>query len=112
MPAPAAWSEAPAGRDGRPKVLYVMGAGRSGSTILGIALGNCEGVFFAGELDKWLPRGGTPSLRDPERDRFWSGVRAQIPDTGAITGAEARAIERSSSLFAPTARRMRIRVRE
>ncbi|HEX4467726.1 MAG TPA: hypothetical protein VH025_11110, partial [Solirubrobacteraceae bacterium] len=42
------------------KVLYVMGAGRSGSTILGVMLGNCEGIFYAGELDKWLPREGRP----------------------------------------------------
>jgi hypothetical protein len=45
-------------RDDRPQVIYVMGAGRSGSTILGVTLGNCENLFYAGELDKWLLMSG------------------------------------------------------
>jgi len=111
MPAPAAWSEAPAGRDGRPKVLYVMGAGRSGSTILGIALGNCEGVFFAGELYKWLQRGGKPSLQEPERERFWNDVRARVPDASGLFGGQPSALERSSALLRPRAWRTRRRLR-
>ena len=59
----------------RPRVIYVMGAGRSGSTTLGITLGNCEGVFYAGELDNWLVRSGVPPVEDSERARFWSQVR-------------------------------------
>ncbi len=47
-----------------------MGAGRSGSTTLGVTLGNCAGVLYAGELDNWLARSGTP-LESPERLRFW-----------------------------------------
>jgi Sulfotransferase family len=83
-----------------PTVLYVMGAGRSGSTILGVTLGNCAGVFFAGELDKWLPRKGEPRLRDPERTRFWDAVREQVPDARELYGGQAhRYLERSSSLF-------------
>ena len=61
----------------RLKVIYVMGAGRSGSTILGVTLGNCERFFFAGELDKWLARSGVPQLEDAERIRFWSAVRGR-----------------------------------
>ena len=38
----------------RPRVIYIMGAGRSGSTILGVSLGNCADLVYAGELDKWL----------------------------------------------------------
>jgi Sulfotransferase family len=86
-----------------PHVIYVMGAGRSGSTTLGIALGNCAGVFYAGELDNWLVRSGVPQVEDPERERFWSSVREQLEDLGAASalfGNEAqRAIERSVSLF-------------
>ena len=44
-----------------PKVLYVLGAGRSGSTILGVALGNFEGVFFV------KPDGTTTTTRAPHR---------------------------------------------
>jgi hypothetical protein len=40
----------PASSDGRVKVLYVAGFGRSGSTILGNVLGEIEGFFHGGEL--------------------------------------------------------------
>jgi hypothetical protein len=64
---------APADHGRRPRVVYVMGAGRSGSTILGITLGNCEGVFFAGELARWHRRAGEP-LAGAEREQFWSAA--------------------------------------
>src|ERR1700722_13603799 len=80
----------------RPQVMYVMGAGRSGSTILGVTLGNCPGVFYAGELDAWLARSGEPQLSDPERDAFWGEVRANVPEAATLYGLEPqRAIERS-----------------
>jgi Sulfotransferase family len=86
--------------DGKPTVIYVMGAGRSGSTILGVTLGNCERVFFAGELDKWLLRRGKPRREDPRRTRFWELVLAQVPDAEPLFGAVAHNdLERSSSLF-------------
>src|SRR4051812_49876611 len=85
----------------RPKVLYVMGAGRSGSTILGVTLGNCEGVFYAGELDKWLLRAGVSPLAGEERVRFWGAVRARMAEhLGDDTDMRAmRLLERSSGLF-------------
>lgn len=77
-----------------------MGAGRSGSTILGVALGNCEQFFFAGELDKWLARSGVPQLEDAERLRFWSAVRGQVDGAEELFGyAAQRCLERSSALF-------------
>jgi hypothetical protein len=96
-------------------VLYVMGAGRSGSTILGVALGNCEGVFFAGELDRWIARAGVPR-EGRERRRFWAGVRAQVEQAPELTGGRATALERSAALFDPrrwpARRRLRRRYRE
>lgn len=93
-----------------------MGAGRSGSTILGIALGNCDGFFFAGELNKWLARRGAPSLEDPERERFWGEVRERMPDASDLFGRAPSELERSSALFRPrssrTRRRLRTRYRE
>ena len=81
-------------------MIYVMGAGRSGSTILGVALGNCEQFFFAGELDKWLARSGVPQLEDAERLRFWSAVRGQVDGAEELFGyAAQRCLERSSALF-------------
>jgi len=108
-------SEVPLPADaGRPKVLYVMGAGRSGSTILGVALGNCGNVFFAGELDRWLARSGVP--RDgPERTRFWNIVREDVDDAAELFGGKTTSLERSSALLDirkwPLRRRLRQRYR-
>ena len=101
---------------GRPTVMYVMGAGRSGSTILGVALGNCENVFFAGELDRWLPNSGVPRRKpSAERVRFWSAVREQMDDPSDLFGGKTTALERSSALLDvrkwPRRRRLRRRYR-
>jgi hypothetical protein len=97
----------------RPKVLYVMGAGRSGSTILGVTLGNCADVFYAGELDKWLLRSGKPKLAGARRTEFWDSVREGVADPGSLLGGEAhRYLERSSSLFRIGGRSVRRRIRE
>jgi len=103
----------------RPHVIYVMGAGRSGSTTFGITLGNCANVFYAGELDNWLVRSGVPQVEDPERAQFWSSVRDELDDADAASGLfgkeSQRAIERSLSLFRvhkwPTRFRLRHRYR-
>lgn len=75
---------------GRTKVIYVMGSGRCGSTILGVTLGNCEDMFFVGELDRWLPSDGTPVLGGVERTRFWQEVRAQVEVQDDMLGHRAR----------------------
>ena len=91
-------------------MLYVMGAGRSGSTILGVALGNCKGVFFAGELDRWIARAGVP--RDGrERRRFWAGVRTKVEQAPELAGGRATVLERSSVLLDPRKWRARRRLR-
>jgi hypothetical protein len=96
----------------KPKVIYVMGAGRSGSTIVGVALGNCADVFFAGELDKWLPRGGEPKLRDARRVEFWDKVRERVGDTADLAaGRPHRNLERSSALLRLGRRSARRRLR-
>jgi hypothetical protein len=90
----------PAPPTDRPKVVYVMGAGRSGSTILGVTLGNCADVFYAGELDGWLVRSGSPVLDDATRVRFWERVREQVDGADELFGKEAQvSIERSLALF-------------
>jgi hypothetical protein len=94
----------------RPKVLYVMGAGHSGSTILGVALGNCRGVFFAGELDRWLDRGGVPREGE-ERARFWEPIRRIVLGRVPLPAAKTTYLERSTALLdirkLPTWRRLR-----
>lgn len=99
----------------RPRVIYVMGAGRSGSTTLGITLGNCPGVFYAGELDNWLVRSGRPQQEDPQRSRFWEQVHDALEDPQTareMFGNESqRAIERSAALLRVHLWRARRRLR-
>src|SRR5271154_7062919 len=83
----------------RPKVIYVMGAGRSGSTIFGVALGNCEGIFDAGELEAWLRRSGVPNFAGSERTQFWSGVRKTVGDHDLFGDKAWLSLEHSSSLY-------------
>jgi hypothetical protein len=87
--------------DGEPlKLVYVMGAGHSGSTILGVALGNCEGFFYAGELEEWLITGDTPRWALREGQRFWSAVGQRVSGAEQLFGSAAnRCIERSSALL-------------
>ena len=84
-----------------PKVIYVMGAGRSGSTILGVALGNCAEIFFAGELARWYRRAGKPlaGMQDPRRERFWRVVRGELDLGVEELGPEVGVLQRSSALF-------------
>jgi hypothetical protein len=96
----------------RPKVVYVMGAGRSGSTILGITLGNCAGVVFAGELHLWLAKAGISPLPGSERERFWSAVREDVKPPADLQAREARSLEQSAAVFRLGGRRARRRLRE
>jgi len=106
-------ADARAPRDApRPSVIYVMGAGRSGSTILGVALGNCENVFFAGELNQWLARSGAPSLGDARRTGFWDIVRRDMAVAPELFGGAASCLERSSALLDPRKWLARRRLRQ
>jgi Sulfotransferase family len=94
-------------------VIYVMGRGKSGSTILGVTLGNCADVFFAGELSTWLIGKGTPVIRDTERMRFWDGVREDVDGASELFGYEAfHHLERAVSPFRVDGWRARRRLRE
>lgn len=100
----------------RPKVIYVMGSGRSGSTILGVTLGNCEDMFYAGELDTWLARSGVPILGGLERTRFWKAVLEDVDAAAELFGGNIRHyFERASILIRvdrwPRRRRLRKRYR-
>jgi hypothetical protein len=66
-----------------------MGQGKSGSTILGVALGNCSDVFFAGELSNWLLTAGRPVLGGVERRQFWLDVSETVDDAEDLFGREA-----------------------
>lgn len=95
----------------RPKVIYVMGAGRSGTTILGVALGNCVDFVFAGELNQWLAKSGVPTHDGAERTRFWETVRLDLDGAAELFGGQVSCLERSSALLNvrkwPARRRLR-----
>ena len=83
----------------RPKVIYVMGAGRSGSTILGVALGNCANIFHAGELETWLRRSGIPNFGGAERMEFWDRVRERVQGDDLFGDKAWRYLEHSLAPF-------------
>jgi hypothetical protein len=96
----------------RPKVVYVVGAHRSGSTVLGVTLGNCDGVFFAGELHSWLTRRGVPSFGGEQGARLWQAIAGEVPDAQELFGHETQlALDRSSVIYRPHkwSRRRRLR---
>jgi hypothetical protein len=76
-----------------------MGAGHSGSTILGVTLGNCADFFYAGEIEEWLPSSGAPSWADRERAGFWGEIAARVDGSGLYGSIATRCIERSSALL-------------
>jgi Sulfotransferase family len=97
----------------RPQVVYVMGSGHSGSTILGLTLGNCDGFVYAGELDNWLTRSGTSALGGTERTRFWSQVRERVSQPELLFGIASQThIERASASLRPESYRVRRELRE
>jgi hypothetical protein len=99
----------------RPKVIYVIGAGHSGSTILGLTLGNCEGVFFAGEVARWLRYDGRPLLEGEDRAELWRRVRELVDVPPDLLRLGARPLEQSTALLRvrtwPAQRRRRARYR-
>jgi len=107
---PSAADRAPA--PARPKVLFLMGSGHSGSTILGVTLGNCDGFFYAGELDNWLVRKAASLLGGTDRTRFWNDVRDGVDGAEEAFGADAqRYLERSSAILRPGKAAVRERLR-
>lgn len=93
------------------KVVYVMGAGRSGSTALGVTLGNCPGIFYAGELDAWLRHSGEPNFGGSERLEFWHKVKQAISVTPPFGSESWRCLEHSLSLLRLNTWRARNRLR-
>ncbi|HWF31314.1 MAG TPA: sulfotransferase [Solirubrobacteraceae bacterium] len=86
----------------KPKVIYVIGAHRSGSTVLGVTLGNCDGVFFAGELHSWLTRKGVPSFGGEAGARLWRAIAEEVPDAEELFGHETQlTLDRSSVIYRP-----------
>jgi Sulfotransferase family len=102
----------------RAKVLSVIGPGRSGTTVLGRALGEVDGVIFAGEL-RWLWRRGIIEGRPcgcgqpPVRCPVWARVLADVLGAGPYVrdGVAAPAVRQAvHDQLEVAARRNRLRV--
>lgn len=84
------------------KLVYIMGAGRSGSTILGILLGNLRDSFFAGELFAWIKLKGSPKTTKKEIIDFWWKIKNDIPNSEELLRENYfKAMEYHTSLFSP-----------
>lgn len=86
-----------------------MGAGRSGSTLLGIALGDIPGVFYAGELDTYPGRAGVPNGDDLDLREFWRRVASLVQSRPAPSGDLRGVFEHPSGLFRPWNRKRALR---
>lgn len=65
------------------KIIYIIGAGRSGTTLLDIILGNAPDLFSAGELNRFTKRNGIPhDTRDEHVSYFWQQVREELAREG------------------------------
>jgi hypothetical protein len=61
------------------KIIYIIGAGRSGTTLLDIMLGNSPDIFSAGELNRFAKRRGIPhDARDRVVEQFWKQIRENL----------------------------------
>ena len=58
------------------KIIYIMGAGRSGTTLLDIVLGNQNTMFSCGEINRFAIRNGNPPLvKDQIKLKFWRKIK-------------------------------------
>jgi hypothetical protein len=64
------------------RIIYIIGAGRSGTTLLDIILGNQEQIFSAGELNRFTFRRGVPTefAEDSERYLFWKKIKDTLSE--------------------------------
>ena len=64
------------------KVIYILGAARSGSTLLDIVLGNGSDAFSCGEMFQYPKRRGIPHGWPDisERDVFWQHVEKRVQE--------------------------------
>lgn len=66
------------------KLIYIVGAGRSGTTILDIMLGNNSNTMSLGEINRYYKRAGIPPKREPDSQtsNFWAAVRSDLENKG------------------------------
>jgi len=65
-------------------LIYIIGAGRSGTTVLDIMLGNVNGSISLGEINRFFKRNGIPPKREKESKvyNFWINLKDQMLGSG------------------------------
>jgi hypothetical protein len=65
-------------------LIYIIGAGRSGTTVLDIMLGNVNGSISLGEINRFFKRNGIPPKREKESKvyNFWINLKDQMIGSG------------------------------
>lgn len=91
--------------EAKKKIIYIMGSGRSGTTLLDMLLGNDENIFSAGEINRIPLRSGiTPgrTKKDPVFS-FWQNVikDLKIADFGGLVNL-IKKFEYHSSFLRPS----------
>lgn len=64
-------------------LIYIIGAGRSGTTFLDIVLGNNKNTISLGEINRFFKRNGIPPKRDVESDVYllWEKISQSFKNT-------------------------------
>lgn len=77
------------------KLIYILGAGRSGTTILDIVLGNCSNAISLGEINRFFKRNGIAPKRETDSKvyKFWESIKE------AFDGAQAEDYGKLKKLF-------------
>jgi hypothetical protein len=64
------------------KIIYIIGAGRSGTTILDILLGNGKDILSCGELNRFVVRNGVPTYWRYKKNSptflFWKNIKDKL----------------------------------
>lgn len=82
------------------RIIYIIGAGRSGTTLLDILLGNQQGVFSAGELNRFALRNGVPhSARNDSVSDFWVTVNEKIGGVSTSVRQTSKQLEYHTGWF-------------
>lgn len=71
-------------------IIYIIGSGRSGTTLLDIILGANEDIFSGGELTRYALRQGVPTgfPQNSERTKFWREFTEQFKQRYDLLKAE------------------------
>jgi hypothetical protein len=64
-------------------LIYIIGAGRSGTTFFDIVLGNNKNTISLGEINRFFKRNGIPPKRDLQSDVYllWKTIRESFEST-------------------------------